>query len=305
MNISFSMRKRTSLITGFLFFVILNANTQTIRTILNYNRDWRFCLGDVPGGEASVFDDTRWEPIGLPHSFSIPYFLSSDFYVGYGWYRKHFNVPPDYQGKRLFIEFEGAFQDAEIFVNGQKAGQHQGGYTGFSIDVTDKAIPGDNVIAVRLNNLWNPRLAPRAGEHVFSGGIYRDVHLVVTDPVHVAWCGTFITTPEVSAKHAMVNIKTEVKNDDNKARIVKLKTELFDPDGKLVASLSSTKTIAAGITEVFDQTSSPVNSPKLWHPDHPFLYLAVSCLMGKCPKIGTRLALVSDPFPGLRIRVFL
>ena len=79
------------------------------------------------------------------------------------------------------LEFEGAFQDAEVWVNGKKAGEHLGGYTGFSLDITGDLHAGDNVIAVRGNNLWNGQLNPRAGEHVFSGGIYRDVYLVTTE----------------------------------------------------------------------------------------------------------------------------
>jgi hypothetical protein len=102
---------------------------------------------------------------------------------------------------------------SEIFVNGRRIGEHKGGYTGFSLDITEAVKTGDNVVAVRLNNNWNPELAPRAGEHVFSGGIYRDVRLVVTAPLHVAWYGTFVTTPQLSAESGTVNVKTEIRND--------------------------------------------------------------------------------------------
>jgi beta-galactosidase len=148
----------------------------------------------------------------------MPYFASPKFYTGYGWYRKHFDVPANWSGKRLFLEFDGAFQDAEIFVNGRRIGEHKGGYTGFSLDITGAVQSGDNVVAVRLNNNWNPQLAPRAGEHVFSGGIYRDVRLVVTDPLHVTWYGTFVTTPQVSAESGTVNVKTEIRNDSAAAK---------------------------------------------------------------------------------------
>ena len=147
---------------------------------INFNRAWRFELADHPGAQLTKYDDATWERIGLPHSFSLPYFLSPKFYVGYGWYRKHFTVPKDWQGKRINLDFDGVFQVAEVFVNGQRVGEHKGGYTGFQFDITDAVKPGDNVVAVRVNNLWNPRLASRAGEHVFSGGIYRDVTLIRT-----------------------------------------------------------------------------------------------------------------------------
>jgi hypothetical protein len=246
------------------------------RQTLNFNRDWKFQLGDHPGAQAAAYDDDAWEDVGLPHSFSIPYFASPKFYVGYGWYRKHFGVPPPWSGKRLFLEFDGAFQDAEIFVNGRRLGEHQGGYTGFSFDITGAVQSGDNVVAVRLNNKWNPQLAPRAGEHVFSGGIYRDVRLVVTDPLHVTWYGTFVTTPEVSPASGTVNVKTEVRNDSPAAKTCILKTDILDPDGKTVSSFSSEQSVPAGTTVTFDQTSQPIPRPRLWHPDHPFCYTAVS-----------------------------
>ena len=140
----------------------------------------------------------------------MPYFGTEKFYVGYGWYRNTIEVPAAWSGKRVNLEFDGAFQVTELFVNGKRAGEHKGGYTGFTFDITDALKPGSNVVAVRVNNFWNPRIAPRAGEHVFSGGIYRNVRIVVTDPLHVAWYGTFVTTPQVSEESGTVNVKTEV-----------------------------------------------------------------------------------------------
>jgi hypothetical protein len=246
------------------------------RLRINFNREWKFQLGDYPGAEASGYDDRKWDDIGLPHSFSEPYFLSAQFYTGYGWYRKHFTAPDDWSGKRINLDFDAAFQDAELFVNGRRMGEHKGGYTGFTFDITDAVKPGDNVVAVRLNNKWNPQLAPRAGEHVFSGGIYRDVWLVVTSPLHVTWYGTFVTTPEVSADAGTVNIKTEVANDGTAPATCRLATDILDPRGTLVATVAAEQTIPAGATVTFDQTTAPVANPQLWHPDHPFLYTANS-----------------------------
>ena len=268
--------KKPLLFLAVLLLPALLFAAESPRQQINFNREWKFQLGDHAGAEAVAFDDAKWDDIGLPHSFSMPYFASPKFYTGYGWYRKHFDVPADWSGKRLFLEFDGAFQDAEIFVNGKRIAEHKGGYTGFSLDITGAVKTGDNVVAVRLNNNWDPQLAPRAGEHVFSGGIYRDVRLVVTDPLHVAWYGTFVTTPQISAESGMVNVKTEIRNDSAAAKVCALQTDILDPDGKMVASVSSTQTVAAGATVTFDQTTAPVAQPKLWHPDHPFLYTAVS-----------------------------
>ena len=178
------------------------AASDELRQTLNFNRQWSFHLGDLSDAEAVAFDDKAWEPANLPHSFSMPYFAADRFYVGYGWYRKHFDVPAAWKDKRISLEFDGVFQVAEVFVNGQRVGEHKGGYTGFTIDITDAAKRGANVLAVRVNNVWNARLAPRAGEHTFSGGIYRNVRLVVTSPLYVAWYGTFVTTPQVSRESA-------------------------------------------------------------------------------------------------------
>jgi len=154
-----------------------------LRQKTNINAFWRYQRGDVPEAQAPAFDDSSWQAVGLPHSFSIPYFMSPDFYVGYGWHRKHLQLPRSIAGKRISLQFDGVFQEAEVFVNGRNAGNHKGGYTGFWLDITEVARPGANIVAVRVNNVWNPRLAPRAGEHVFSGGIYRNVYLVITDPL--------------------------------------------------------------------------------------------------------------------------
>jgi len=243
-----------------------------LRETINFNRDWQFELGDQTNAARAAFDDSTWNTIGLPHSFSEPYFGSDRFYVGYGWYRKHFTVPKAWRDKRINLEFDGVFQDAEIYVNGQRMGEHLGGYTGFTFDLTSSVKTGDNVLAVRVNNFWNPQLAPRAGEHTFSGGVYRDVRLVVTAPLHVAWYGTFVTTPQVSVESALVNVKTEIVNDLATAQSAGVKTLVLDAQGKLVAEMQSTQTVAPHSTVVFDQTTETIARPNLWHPDHPYLY---------------------------------
>ncbi|GEL10488.1 F5/8 type C domain-containing protein [Flavobacterium glycines] len=265
------------LIQIIFFFTLLisfqiNLEAQTVRKNININREWKFKLGDYSSAEVAGFDDSNWENIGIPHSFSMPYYQSAQFYKGYGWYRKYIDIPAEWIGKRISLDFEGAYRTAEIFVNGELVGKHNSGYTGFEIDITKAIKTGRNVVAVRLNNLWDSRVAPRAGEHVFSGGIYRDVKLVVTDPLHVAWYGTFVTTPNVSAKEATVNVKTEVINERKVTVAATVITLIIDSKGAVVAKFSSAKTIAAGKTVFFDQTSAVIKNPKLWSPKTPNLY---------------------------------
>ena len=128
----------------------------TSREVLNLNPSWKYSRGDDAGAARPAYDDSAWERVGLPHSFSIPYFMSKDFYVGYGWYRREVDLTAKQLKKKIFLEFDGVFQEAEVFVNGVRAGSHVGGYTGFSIDITLQARKGRNVIAVRVNNLWHP-----------------------------------------------------------------------------------------------------------------------------------------------------
>ena len=243
---------------------------------ININREWKFKLGDYISAESESYNDKGWSNINLPHNFSIPYFRSAQWYTGYGWYRKYFDIPARWKSKRIFIEFEGAFRDAQIYVNGQPVGSHRGGYTGFSFDITEKLKTGRNVLAVRLNNNWNPRLAPRNGDHNFTGGIYRDAYLVVTNQVHVTWYGTFVTTPNLSKKSSVVNIKTEVRNDCNTSKDYTLKTDIINPSGKIISTVSSKQQIPSNTTVIFDQTTKSIKEPKLWHPRHPFMYKAIS-----------------------------
>lgn len=255
-------------------------SAEVARERRNFNADWRFHLGDTPAAKDAGYDDGAWQPVGLPHSFGTPYFQASQFYTGYGWYRKHLTVPEAWRGRRIALEFEGAFQDAEIFVNGTPVGRHRGGYTGFSVDITAAAKTGDNIIAVRVNNLWEPTLAPRAGEHVFQGGIYRDVWLVTTDPVHVAWYGTKVTTPELSDQSGRVAIETEVRNDGSRPVELSLRTEILDPAGKSVATMNGgTKRLEAGTLATISQLSRPIITPSLWSPETPVLYRAVTTVM--------------------------
>lgn len=257
------------------------ANAAGPRLVQNFNQSWKFKRADVSGAEVTTFDDTSWDDVGLPHSFSLPYFMASKFYVGYGWYRKHFTVPASWAGKSVSLEFQAAFDQAEIYLNGKKVGEHIGGYNGFSIDLTSTIKPGDNVVAVRLNNKWNAKIPPLTGDHTFQGGLYRDVFVVVEDPLHIAWYGTWVTTPTLATNagsSTTVAIKTEVQNNRGTAVTATLKTDIVDREGKVVATISSQMPIEPGKTVTFDQTTPVISSPGLWHPDHPTLYRALSHL---------------------------
>lgn len=272
----------------------------TGRTQVNFNGGWKFIRSDVTGAERMDYDDSAWVNIGLPHNFSIPYEMTAQFYVGYGWYRREFEVPEEWKDKRVELEFEGVFQVAEVYVNGAAVGTHEGGYSGFVYDITDYLHSGKNLVAVRVNNIWQHDLAPRGGDHQFTGGIYRDVYLNVTEDVHVAWYGTYVTTPDLTnpgfdesaenidfsqfpteeeimgnirARHSNVRVQTEVVNASEIPEEVQVLHKVKDEDGKTVAEFFSEKReIAAGKTAVIDAVSGKIENIELWSPDHPYLY---------------------------------
>lgn len=249
------------------------------RKVLNINCEWKYQKGNHVKAERIDFDDNSWENIGLPHSFSIPYFMSKDFYVGYGWYRRHIELKKDDLNKRLFLEFDGVFQEAEVFVNGERAGSHIGGYTGFSVDITPFVRFGDNVIAVRVNNLWNPKVAPRAGEHVFSGGIYRNVRLVKKENLHIAWYGTFVTTPDLEnndGKSSRVRVETEIHNTNNKVCKFRFQTRIVSNEGREIALIETNEKIASGESKIVIHQTEMISDPVLWSPQTPVLYKVIN-----------------------------
>jgi beta-galactosidase len=260
---------------------VIRLRHKELRTKINVNREWKFIRGDwegfsYNGPEQMDYDDAAWSHIGLPHSFSTPYFMENEWYVGNGWYRKHLDVPSDWDNKIVHLEFEGVFQVSEVYVNGGLAGRHEGGYTGFSIHITEFLRPGDNVIAVRVNNEWNGEIAPRAGEHIFSGGIYRDVSLTITEPLHVAWNGTFVSTPLLVSRDDDVNmqvrLQTEVVNYSGTDKLATVRTIVTDHQGQLLTEIESTHTVPAGGVQQFDSVSEPILNPRLWCPEDPYLY---------------------------------
>jgi hypothetical protein len=249
------------------------------RSRVNFNVGWRFHLGDLEGAQTPGFDDSKWQAIGLPHSFSTPYFQAPEVYVGYGWYRKDLVLKTVPAGRRFSLEFEGAFQTTDIYVNGVKLGRHRGGYTGFPVDMTSALHTGRNVIAVRVDNIWDPTLAPRAGEHIFSGGLYRDVWLVTTDAVHVPWTGTYVTTPGLSGHASAVEAQTEVRNDEASPARVTVRTRILDDGGHVVATLpDAVAAVPPGQTVTVSQKSGTVRNIRLWSPETPVLYHAVTTL---------------------------
>ncbi len=279
------------------------ANPRIAQTI---NADWTFnyfpsANADSNGCEAADFNDSAWPAVALPHTwqtyettgkvhpFNADAVEKTDGYWwdGWGWYRKHFSIGNEESGRRVFLEFDGVQKYCKLFVNGKLVGDHKGGYTGFSFDVTDAIHFGaDNVLAVAVNNCQDDpfRIPPMsAGNFNIYGGIYRDARLVIKDAVHIPYQGssrqeggTFVTTPDVSAASGDVRVQTWVKNDLSAPADCELRTTIADAEGNIIQTLSQTKSIQPGDLAEYDQMSAPVATPHLWSPETPYVYTVYS-----------------------------
>ncbi len=263
--------------------VAFQANSS--RQVLAADLGWKFFLGDPSGAENPSFADASWSTVNLPHDWSIasapnpnnPGGAGEGFYPGgIGWYRKTFTAPSAWRGRRVWVEFDGVYQHASVYLNGHRLGFHTYGYTSFRFDLTPAlALGGSNLLAVRVDNSAQPNSRWYSGS-----GIYRHVRLVVTAPVHVAHWGVFITTPQVSSNSAQVAIQTRLVNDSGSAAHLTLETTLFDRAGKSFGISRSSLVLAAHQDFLQSQTIQ-VAHPALWSPESPALYRAVSVLRAK------------------------
>ncbi|MBN1128129.1 MAG: hypothetical protein JXA71_04050 [Chitinispirillaceae bacterium] len=285
------MGRRHSLVilSVVLLFSGIAAQT-TPRQTINFSNSWKFYRGNASGAEQASFSDNSWATVCLPHMVELESAKSHgryDYYHGYCWYRKSFTPAASFQGKKLFLEFEAGMQVTEVWINGTKKTTFYGGYSPFTIDITDDIrFDQANLIAVRLNNNANPDVPPGNAEPDFYyyGGLYRYVTLHVTDPLHitdavhankVAGGGVFVTYPSVSASSARVQVKTHVVNEHGDARSCGLSTTILNTQGQEVQSASSTISIPAGRDTTFTHTIT-ISSPRLWSPEAPNLYVVRS-----------------------------
>lgn len=243
----------------------------------NFNKDWKFYLGTSSSAQNTNFDDSSWKNISVPYDFSISQKFTSSGEAesgflpgGTGWYRKKFTLSESYEGKQLVLNFDGAYADSTVYVNGKKLGENHNGYTSFAFDITDEVVcdgKTDNVVAVKVvNNIPSSRW--------YSGsGIYRDVTLITTGKIHVERYGTQITTPDIASGKGTVNVVTEVKNDSEEDEKITVRTTACTMDGKAASEPAEVVvTVKAGAAA--DAVTKPsVASPKLWSIDSPNQYI--------------------------------
>jgi beta-galactosidase len=278
-----SIPKKKIIIALLLCFAFqLNAQKREVQLL---DTGWKFLNKEI-STSINAIDDSSWQTVTVPHDWAIagPFDMNIDLQAvqvledgdkkpklrtgrtgalpcfGIGWYRKNLNVSKADEGKRVFVEFDGAMSRAKVYLNGVYVGEWPYGYSSFTFELTKFIQFGkENTLSVRLENKeessrWYP-----------GAGIYRNVRLVKTAPIRIANWGTYITTPIVTDKQAEVKIKTEIDGNEN----VQLLTEIFDAKGKIVASTKSNG------SKAFEQKLK-VNKPSLWSPETPILYTTVS-----------------------------
>lgn len=294
------------ILTLSIFFFAFKADTsKNSRTRYSINENsWKFQLGDVKGAHKKSFSDDAWLDIKIPHDFNggsdgvnnnvfegrFDFDNDPDkrlMYKGPGWYRSSIKLNSEDASKKVFIEFEAVSLDAQVFVNGKLAGTHQGGYTSFNIDITNFVKFGaTNTIAVRADNTNNKNIAPWMADegnsfpfsfdYAIYGGIYRDVWISITDPIKIE---KVLNTPVVGGQApAVLTINSFVKNYSKKTEEVTLVTKVYDPQGKEVAQMKTTKPIDAGAEFNFKQNASRLGKVELWDVDNPNLYRVESSI---------------------------
>ena len=257
------------------------------RVVLNMNTGWAFHRGEVESGGQPGLDDSGWIAAIIPHIMQLEkkHCGGDIIYDGVGWYRRTFRVPSQYKDKQIKISFEGVMNACEVYLNGQKISAHRGGYVGFVTDITTRINwDRDNLLAVRVSAEYDPLTPPgkpQAGmDFYYYSGIYRDVEMVISDPLHithaleeeeVAGGGIFVTYPVVGKEKAVTHVKAHVRNEGKRKRKAQLRTQLIDKSGKIVACQLTPFRLSAGEAIHLEQNLEIVH-PSLWHPYDPNLY---------------------------------
>jgi beta-galactosidase len=249
-----------------------------VRVTQDFDVGWKYAWGADLHAESADFNDAAWKSINLPHDAAIagpvdkanPSGPGGGFFPsGVVWYRKSFTLPRPIQHHRAYVVFEGVMANSEVWLNGAKLGERPNGTVSFFYDLTSKLHAGSNEIVVRCDTSKQP--ASRWYEGL---GIYRPVHLVMTDEVHISPWSTFVTAPTVSADAADVKVAADVQNDSLKDSKVSVQVTLLDPDGKQVEREQSPVTeIKANSVGSF-LVPMHVKQPQRWNLESPSLYRA-------------------------------
>ena len=279
------------------------AGSNQVRSRESFDFGWKFLKGDVAGAQMASFADASWRDVDLPHDWSIegPFAQTEPsagtgayLPTGMGWYRKRFHVAAADRGRVVTLEFDGVYQNSEVWINGQYLGLRPYGYVPFAYELTPYLkYDAENVIAVKVDNSRQTNCRWYSGS-----GIYRHTWLLKTNALRVAYWGTFVTCSRVSKESAIVEVRTRVVNGHKAGVLCALTTEIVDRDGKVVGTQQASETIDASSEHEFVQQVT-VTKPNLWGPANPYLYTARSTV-----KDGQHVVDVYETPIGIRGAVF-
>lgn len=258
-----------------VMFVVTSLQAQ--REMKTINDNWEF--------RKSI--DESWESVNLPHTFNIDAYQQRNYYQGKGFYRRTLVLPEIVAERRYYMKIDAASKAANIRVNGKEVGSHVGGYTACIVDITEY-IRKENLIEITVDN-GRKDITPISADFTFWGGIYRDVWLISTPKQHFNMSnmgsdGIFISTPVVNEKRGVLKVKCEVTNDSHESSILEVRSAIYSQQGKLLQTIKQKQKLKSGETYIFENTSGAIESPDLWSPETPSLYLVKTTLVD--PKSG-------------------
>ena len=263
-----------------ILFVALAAVTfrAEAREKINFDKGWRFILADSAQMSLAMYDDSAWRMLNVPHDWAI----EGDFSAsapsgnsggalpgGVGWYRKSFEVAAADKGKLFYIDFDGVYMNAKVWINGQLLGQRPYGYSSFRFDLTPHLKFGArNVVAVRVDNSDQPN------SRWYSGcGIYRHVWLVKTEKIHVAHWGTHVV-----AEGNKVSVSVSIDNNTTSQQTVVVRNKIISPVGVQVASASEKLSLNPSAKSIRSLSQLKVSRPQIWSCETPYIYKVVTTI---------------------------
>lgn len=255
--------------------VLLAASSVSAREVIDFDAGWRFTPGDPAGAESVGHRDASWRMLKVPHDWAFEADYAEDAAQGgqggykpggIGWYRKSFKFPERWAGKRVIIAFDAVYMNSEVWINGQYLGKRPYGYISFEYEISKHLKPGENVIAVRVDNSREP-----SARWYHGCGIYGHVKLLVTDAVYIPRDGVCVRTAEITDAAAKVVVETELSSTLPSAPGATLVTEILDPDGKVVAEVTAQAKTGTTVKQTLI-----VPRPKRWDTTSPHLYQVVS-----------------------------
>ena len=286
---------KTLLILLFLLGIICCASLfaqekdQFQDTNYTINEAWKFSMENLEDSYKFSFPDKKWTTVSIPHTWNDIDAVddTSGYFRGACWYRRKVYLGDEAKGKSILINFEAANTIVDLYINEKFVGRHIGGYTAFNFDITSFIQVGkSNLIAIKVDNSYNDSIPPLSADFTFFGGINRPISLIFLSPIHIsrddyASSGIYVSTPKVSDKEAIVEVKTFIKNTLLERKSIRVVQKYCDSRGKVLKVNTTKLVLNGGETQTFIAKPVKIDSPELWSPYAPNLYSIITSLVDK------------------------